>query len=409
LARFLLMQMRSLEDRALMYLSATPDHAGGIVPAAKPAAVPAPAAGGAASASFADTLAASPALQPHSGGREGAPAPGSRLARPDNQGNIYSQPALKPGRGDQPNGSTQVATHAPQDYSLSDLLDIVNPLQQLPIVGTVYRALTGDTIKPEMRIMGGALYGGPIGLALAIGDTMVEQVTGRDTGGNLVALIDPERAPITRRDGAPTMVAEAETAKPAEDAPKATLVAATIPGEPSAPPQPDDKPHPAPAPPAEARTYKSAPAPETPRTLAGVAPAASNGAKAPEMSAAAFDALMKSIGATPIDGGLPGATKAAPEIQGDAAIAKPVSLVEGAAQPASGDASGIMMENGVRFFPANRMGPPGQRAIPLAAQPKTNYDDALVAMKRAMDKYQGMGTRAAAESVAAGAKLDARY
>ena len=28
--------------------------------------------------------------------------------------------------------------------SFSDLLDIINPLQQLPIVSTIYRAITGD-------------------------------------------------------------------------------------------------------------------------------------------------------------------------------------------------------------------------------------------------------------------------
>ena len=77
-------------------------------------------------------------------------------------------------------------------------MDIINPLQQLPIVGPVYRALTGDTIKPEMRVVGGALYGGPIGLALAVADSAVEEVSGRDTGGNIVAMIAPDRAPITR-------------------------------------------------------------------------------------------------------------------------------------------------------------------------------------------------------------------
>jgi hypothetical protein len=251
--------------------------------------------------------------------------------------------------------------------------------------------------------MGGALYGGPVGLALAIGDTIVEQVTGRDTGGNLVALIDPERAPITKPGAAPTMVAEGKTANPDATPVKPTLVAA-------AEPTTSDPAASVPAPTAGTRTYKSAPAPEAPRTLAGAAPVAVNNGKTPEMSAAAFDALMKSIGATPIDGGLPGATKPAPEIQGDAAIAKPVALTANATPAAAAsDPSGVTLENGVRFFPANRVAAPGQRAVPLAAQPKTSYDEALVAMKKAMDKYQGMGTRAAAESVAAGAAIDARY
>lgn len=44
-----------------------------------------------------------------------------------------------------------------------DVLDVVNPLQHIPLIGTLYRKLTGDTIDPAMRIAGGALFGGPIG------------------------------------------------------------------------------------------------------------------------------------------------------------------------------------------------------------------------------------------------------
>ena len=33
------------------------------------------------------------------------------------------------------------------DFSFHDLLDIVNPLQHLPVIGTIYRAITGDTYR----------------------------------------------------------------------------------------------------------------------------------------------------------------------------------------------------------------------------------------------------------------------
>ena len=33
------------------------------------------------------------------------------------------------------------------DFSFHNLLDIVNPLQHLPVIGTLYRAITGDTYR----------------------------------------------------------------------------------------------------------------------------------------------------------------------------------------------------------------------------------------------------------------------
>lgn len=47
--------------------------------------------------------------------------------------------------------------------SFHDLLDIINPLQHLPVVGTVYRWLTGDEPGNLARVVGDGLYGGPVG------------------------------------------------------------------------------------------------------------------------------------------------------------------------------------------------------------------------------------------------------
>ncbi len=51
--------------------------------------------------------------------------------------------------------------------TFSDILDVVNPLQHIPVVSTLYRRLTGDHIDPAMQLAGGALYGGPIGVGLS--------------------------------------------------------------------------------------------------------------------------------------------------------------------------------------------------------------------------------------------------
>ena len=59
-------------------------------------------------------------------------------------------------------------------FSFKDVLDLVNPLQHIPVVGNLYRKLTGDVIAPAIRLAGGALFGGPVGAALSAVGLMVE-------------------------------------------------------------------------------------------------------------------------------------------------------------------------------------------------------------------------------------------
>ncbi len=78
-------------------------------------------------------------------------------------------------------------------FSFGALLDAINPLQHIPVVSTIYRAASGDTIGPAPRIMGGALFGGVIGLITSAADAVVEGVTGKDTGSHVMAMLpDPE-------------------------------------------------------------------------------------------------------------------------------------------------------------------------------------------------------------------------
>ncbi|MFB3151636.1 MAG: hypothetical protein ACE10M_13850 [Alphaproteobacteria bacterium] len=74
--------------------------------------------------------------------------------------------------------------------TFGDILDIINPLQHIPIVSTIYRAITGDDIAAAPKIAGGALFGGVIGLVVSIIDTVIEQITGQDTGEHLLALFE---------------------------------------------------------------------------------------------------------------------------------------------------------------------------------------------------------------------------
>ena len=74
------------------------------------------------------------------------------------------------------------------DFSFHNLLSILNPLEHLPIVGTIYRAITGSHIGVPERIAGDALYGGLWGAVSGAADAAFEAITGKDFGATVLAL-----------------------------------------------------------------------------------------------------------------------------------------------------------------------------------------------------------------------------
>jgi hypothetical protein len=73
--------------------------------------------------------------------------------------------------------------------SFADLLDTINPLQHIPVISNIYRGLTGDTLSAGAQIIGGALFGGPIGLIASIAGSIIEQQTGKDIAANVFAAV----------------------------------------------------------------------------------------------------------------------------------------------------------------------------------------------------------------------------
>lgn len=80
--------------------------------------------------------------------------------------------------------------------NMKDALDVINPLQSLPVIGTTYRQATGEEISPVSQILGGALYGalgGPIGIAIGLGSALanifVKQQTGDDIEGYVLTAL----------------------------------------------------------------------------------------------------------------------------------------------------------------------------------------------------------------------------
>ncbi len=87
-------------------------------------------------------------------------------------------------------GSSQACLWGADGLSFKDIFDTINLLQQLPIISSLYRSSTGDTISAGARMIGGALLGGPIGfIASAIG-AGIEAASGKDLGEHLVAWFD---------------------------------------------------------------------------------------------------------------------------------------------------------------------------------------------------------------------------
>jgi hypothetical protein len=83
---------------------------------------------------------------------------------------------------------------------MKGLWDVVNPLQHIPVVGAIYRHVTGDTISPGAHFIGDALYGGPIGGAIAAADIAYQKTTGKDMGETVIASLTGGH----KTQGAPT-------------------------------------------------------------------------------------------------------------------------------------------------------------------------------------------------------------
>lgn len=84
-------------------------------------------------------------------------------------------------------------THAWKDgesFGFHDVLDTINPLQHIPVVGAVYRWLTGDEPGNVARVAGDTLYGaGPIGFVVGLASVALKEWTGKDPGETALALL----------------------------------------------------------------------------------------------------------------------------------------------------------------------------------------------------------------------------
>ena len=133
--------------------------------------------------------------------------------------------ALSPKRVDAAGFKPEASAPARHPFSFRDLLSELNPLQYIPVIGTLFRAITGEVIPEPVRDAGSlvvsTLIGGPVGAALDLGELAAEKLTGIDPekiGDKLLADVG-----IGRKAAVPVPVE-----KVAETTPVAAKVAAPI-------------------------------------------------------------------------------------------------------------------------------------------------------------------------------------
>lgn len=99
-------------------------------------------------------------------------------------------------------GGAKTKPWAEEDFSFGDLLDIINPLQHIPLINGIYRDLTGDNIGYVAKLAGGTLFGAGVpGLITSFIDVAVEDSSGKDIGEHVLAMLRDS-------DGGATLVAE---------------------------------------------------------------------------------------------------------------------------------------------------------------------------------------------------------
>jgi hypothetical protein len=109
-------------------------------------------------------------------------------------------------------GLAPAAAKAPADdsgFSFYDFLDVINPLQHIPVISTLYRHFTGDQIDIPEKVAGDTLYGGLTGLFASLGDVLFQEITGKNVGDTVYAMVMGDDTPSTAIATAPVSVTPA--------------------------------------------------------------------------------------------------------------------------------------------------------------------------------------------------------
>ncbi|MDQ7249105.1 hypothetical protein [Dongia sedimenti] len=115
---------------------------------------------------------------------------------------------------DETPGARQLFFGADGTFGWDDFVDMINPLQHIPGIAQIYRAVTGDEINGAASLLGAIPFGpfGGLGLIASVADLAVKDTTGRDIGGNLQAMLFGKDGTPEGTGAAPADMAEAPEA-----------------------------------------------------------------------------------------------------------------------------------------------------------------------------------------------------
>lgn len=103
------------------------------------------------------------------------------------------------------NGAAPPSGEAPAKkggFSFGDFIDMINPLHHIPVVGQVYRAVTGDQISDSARIAGGGLFAGPLGIGIAAATISMRGDASGERGGE-APMVAPQDGAQTQQSSQP--------------------------------------------------------------------------------------------------------------------------------------------------------------------------------------------------------------
>jgi hypothetical protein len=123
---------------------------------------------------------------------------------------------------DETPGARQLFFGADGEFGWDDFLDLINPLQHIPGIAQIYRAVTGDEINGAANLLGALPMGplGGLGLVATVLDLAVKDVTGDDMGDNVMAMVFGKDEKPAGGTAAPQDMADTgETPKPSSETP----------------------------------------------------------------------------------------------------------------------------------------------------------------------------------------------
>ena len=105
---------------------------------------------------------------------------------------------------------TKAASEATSFFG--EIWDTINPLQHIPIVSNIYRAVSETDISPLANIAGSTLYGGPVGGAVAAVSEGVSAIGDALFGSNKPAKTPYTAAAAPAQTGVPTCLIASRSA-----------------------------------------------------------------------------------------------------------------------------------------------------------------------------------------------------